>query len=184
LIGALAGVAITLLREGEFIASRWLGLRSPAPFVSTLDGLGSWRQFASLGFFVPSEALSLALAWLLILLLLRIVFRSDTLAIVAAVIVVLPSVTPAGGHLLLYGSLRLLVAALSMFVLLRFGLFALVVELSFANALTRLPITLNSSEWYAERSVMVLLCLAGLIGYGFHASLAGRHLFGRSLVDG
>jgi hypothetical protein len=56
--------------------------------------------------------------------------------------------------------------------------------MSFANALARLPITLNSSDWYAGRSVMVLLCLAGLVGYGFHASLAGRRLFGRSLVEG
>ncbi len=180
LIGALAGVAIALLRQGEFMASRWLGLRSPAPLTSSLDGLGSLRQFASLGLFVPMEAVSLALGWLLILLLLRIAFRSDKLAIVATIIVVLPIVILPGDHLLLEVSLGVLVAALSIFVLLRFGLFALVVEISFANALARLPITLNSSEWYAGRSLMVLLCLAGLIGYGFHASLAGRQLFGRS----
>ena len=184
LIGALAGVAIALLREGEFIASRWLGPRSPAPFTSALDGLGTWRQFASLGLFVPVEALSMALGWLLILLLLRIAFRSDTLAIVATIIVVLPVVILPGDHLLLEVSLGLLVSALSVFVLLRFGLFALVIEMSFANVLARLPITLNSSEWYAGRSLMVLLCLAGLIGYGFHASLAGRQVFGRSLVEG
>ena len=184
MVGALAGVAIALLREGEFIASRWFGLRSPATLTSSFDGLGSWRQFASLGLFVPFEALSLALGWLLILLLLRIVLRSNKLAIVAAIIVVLPIVTIPGDHLLLDVSLGVLVAALSVFVLLRFGLFAFVVEMTFANALTRLPITLNPAEWYAGRSLMVLLCLAGLAGYGFHASFAGRQLFGRSLVDG
>jgi serine/threonine-protein kinase len=184
LIGALAGVTVTLLRETEFMASRWLGLRSPAPFTSSLDGLGSWRQFASLGLFVPLEAVSLALGWLLILLLLRIAFRSDKLAIVATIIVVLPIATLPGDHLLLEVSVGALVAALSVVVLLRFGLFALVIEISFANAVARLPITLNSSEWYAGRSAMVLLALAGLIGYGFHASLAGRQLFGRSLAEG
>ena len=30
---------------------------------------------------------------------------------------------------------------------------------------------------------MVLLCLTGLVAYGFNASLAGRHLFRRSLVE-
>ena len=184
LTGTLAGAAIALLREGGFIASTWLGLRSPATLTSSLDGLGSWRQFASLGLFVPLEALSLALGWLLILLLLRIVFRSDTLAVVATIIVVLPIVTLPGDHLVLDVSLGVLVAAVSVFVLLRFGLFALVIEISFANALARLPITLNSSDWYVGRSVIVLLCLAGLVGYGFHTSLAGRQLFGRSLVDG
>ena len=183
MIGALAGVTITVLREGEFIVSRWFGLGAPAPLTSTLDGLGSWRQFASLGLFVPFEALSVAFGWLLILLLLRVVLRRNKLAIAAAVVVVLPVVTLPGDYLLLEVSLGLLVSALSVFVLLRFGLFALIVELSFANALTRLPITLNSSEWYAGRSLIVLLCLAGLAGYGFYASLGGRQLFGRSLVE-
>jgi predicted Ser/Thr protein kinase len=183
LIGALAGMAVALLREGEFVASWLLGLRSPAPFTSSLDGLGSWRQFASLALFVHIEAMSMALGWLLILLLLRIALRRNKLAIGAAIIVVLPIVTLPGDHLLLEVSLGLLVAALSVFVLLRFGLFAIVVEMSFANALTRLPITLNSSEWYAERSLIVLLCLAGLAGYGFHASFGGRQLFARSLVE-
>src|SRR4029453_7884269 len=183
LIGALAGVAIALLRESEFMASRWLGLGSPAPFTSSLDGLGSWRQFVGLGLFVPLEAMSLALGWLLILLLLRIAFRSDKLAIVAAIIVVLPIVTLPGEHLLLDTFVGVLIAAVSVFVLLRFGLFALVVEMTFANTLTRLPITLNLSDWYAGRSLVVLLCLICLAGYGFHASLAGCPLFGRRLVE-
>jgi serine/threonine-protein kinase len=184
LIGAVSGVAVALFRESEFIASRWFGFRSPAPFTSTLDGLGSWRQFASLAVFVHVEALSLALAWLLILLLLRIVVRDNKLATLGAIIVVLPLVTLPGNYLLIDLSLAGLVAALSVFVLLRFGLFALVVEISFANALTRLPITLNSSDWYAGRSLVVLLCLTALIAYGFHASFAGRKLFGRDLVNG
>jgi serine/threonine-protein kinase len=184
LIGALAGVAMTLLRESEFIASRWLGLPSPAALTSTLDGLGTWRQFASLGLFVPLEALSLALGWLLILLLLRIVFRSDKLAIAAAIVVVLPIVMLPGDHLLFNVLLGVLQAALSVIVLLRFGLFAFVVELTFANALTRLPITLNPAEWYIGRSLLVLLCLSGIVAYGFRAAVAGRQLFGRRLVEG
>ncbi len=184
LVGALAGVTMTLVRASEFIAFRWLGLPSPAALTSTLDGLGTWRQFASLGLFVPLEALSLALGWLLILLLLRIVFRSDTLAIAAAIVVVLPIVTLPGDHLLLEVLLGVLQAALSVIVLLRFGLFAFVVEMTFANALTRLPITLNPAEWYIGRSVLVLLCLSGIIAYGFRAAVGGRQLFGRRLVEG
>jgi hypothetical protein len=183
LVGGLAGVAATLLRESEFIASRWLGLSSPAAMTSTLDGLGTWRQFASLGLFVPFEALSLALGWLLLLLLLRIVFRSDKLAIAAAIVVVLPIVTLPGEHLLLEVLLGVLLTALMITVLLRFGLFALAVQMTFANALTRLPITLNAAEWYTGRSMLVLLCLSGIIVYGFRAAVAGRQLIGRRLVE-
>jgi serine/threonine-protein kinase len=184
LVGALAGVAMALLRESEFIASRWLGLPSPAALTSTLDGLGTWRQFASLALFVPLEALSLALGWLLILLLLRMVFRSDKLAIAAAIVAGLPILTLPGDYLLLKVLVGVLQAALSVIVLLRFGLFAFVVEMTFANALTRLPITLNPAEWYAGRSLLVLLCLSAIIAYGFRTAVAGRQRFGRRLVEG
>jgi hypothetical protein len=44
LVGALAGVAVL---ESEFIVSAWLGIPAPSPVTSTLEGLGSWQQFAS-----------------------------------------------------------------------------------------------------------------------------------------
>jgi len=174
LIGVLAGVALALLREAEFIVSPWLGLTPSAPYTSTLDGLGSWRQFAGLGVFLPFEALALTFGWLLILLLFRIALRVNALAIIAAIVIVLPTVTLPGDHLLLEVAVGLLLSALSVFVLLRFGLLALVVEITVANAFSRLPMTFNSSDWYMGRSVVVLLCLAGLAAYSLRVSLRGR----------
>jgi tRNA A-37 threonylcarbamoyl transferase component Bud32 len=184
LIGAVSGAAVALLREAEFIAASWFGFLPPAPFTSTLDGLGSWRQFASLAMFVHLEAVSLALGWLLILLLLRILLRDDKLAALGAIMVGLPLGTLPGDHLLVDVTVAVLVAAVSVFVLLRFGLFALVVEISFANAMTRLPMTLNLSDWYAGRSVIILVCLMGLIAYGFYGSFAPRKPFGHRLLHG
>ena len=183
LFGASAGVAVILLRESEFIICEWLGLAMPSPFASTLDGLGSWQQFVSLALFVQYEALGLALGWLLLLLFMRIVLRRNDLATVAAVLVVLPITILPGNHLLLEASSAMLIAALSVFTLLRLGLLALFVEICVANALTRLPITINSSEWYLGRSLMVLICLVVLIVYGFRTSVGGQPLFARRLVD-
>ena len=182
LIGSLAGVAVVLLREAEFIVPPWLGLAVPDPFASPMDALGSWRQCASLALFIPLEALGLALAWLLILLLLRIALRHDWLAIVATVLVSLPVVTLPGDHLLLETAVGLVITAVSVFVLLQFGLVAAVIEVSVGSALMRLPITLDFSEWYAGRTVVVLLGLMSLVVYGFHTSLGGRRLFARRLV--
>jgi serine/threonine-protein kinase len=182
LIGALAGVAVVIIREAEFIVSPWLGLAIPDPLTSPMDGLGSWRQFASLAAFTHVEALSLALAWLLMLLLLRIVLRHDRLAIAAAVLIALPVAIIPGGNLLLEAVLGLIVSSLSVFVMLRFGLLASVVEISVTDALVRLPITFNFTEWYAGRSVVVLACVMSLVVYGFNASLGGHRMFGRGLV--
>jgi serine/threonine-protein kinase len=183
LVGALAGVAIMLLREAEFFISAWLGIAAPSPVTSTLEGLGSWQQFASLALFVQVEALWLALGWVLLLLVMRIVFRRNDVAIVAAIIVVVPITALPGNHFLLGLSIGLLIAALSVFVLLRFGLFSLIVAICVVNALVRLPITLNPSDWYLGRSLIVLLCLSVLIGYGFRTSVAGQPLVRRTLVE-
>jgi len=53
-----------------------------------------------------------------------------------------------------------------------------------ANAIFRLPITLNPSYWYIGRSVTVRFGLSAVAMYGFRASLGGRPLFGRGMLDG
>ena len=116
------------------------------------------------------------------MLLMRIVFRRNDVAIVAAIIVALPVTALPGNHLLLEVSSGLLIAALSVFMLLRLGLFCFIVEICVVNTLVRLPITLNPSDWYLGRSLIVLLCLAVLIGYGFRTSVAGP-LFRPGLVE-
>jgi hypothetical protein len=63
-----------------------------------------------------------------------------------------------------------------MVVLMQFGLLALVIAIMVANAIARLPMTLDSSQWYAGRSWIVMLCLLGLIVHGFRFSMAGHPL--------
>jgi hypothetical protein len=59
------------------------------------------------------EALSLALGWLMILVLLRIVLRRNALAIAAAVLLVLPLTTGPGDQLYAEIAQGLVVSALS-----------------------------------------------------------------------
>jgi serine/threonine-protein kinase len=183
LMGAAAGAAVALLREAEFVICRLLGLPSPPALISTLEGLGSWQQFASLLLFVHVEALTLALSWLTVLLFARIVLRRDSVAAIAATILVLPLTTVPGPYPLLETLLGALIAALSVFVLFRFGLLALVVQIFVAIVLIRLPITLDASEWYVGRSLFVLLYLSAVMIFGFYTSLGRRPLFARRLVE-
>jgi serine/threonine-protein kinase len=169
LIGALAGITIALLREAEFLIAEWLQLSLPAPFVSSMDGLGSWQQFASLALFVPLESVYVASSWLLILLLLRMLLRRNALAVIAAIAVAAPTAMLSSESPLLATGLGVLVATIVMVVLMQCGLLALVIAITVANAITRLPMTLDSSQWYAGRSWIVMLCLLGLIVHGFRS---------------
>jgi len=183
LVGAVAGVAVVFIRESEFFATRWFGASRPVPYSTALDGLGSWNQFVSLVLFVHIESLTLGLALLLILLVLRIALRTSWIAVLASVLFVLPATVVAANHLEFEVLQGILVAAALVFVLLRFGLVALLTLTFVANATMRLPITLNPSDWYIDRSVIVLLCFSALAVYGFHASFGGHSIFGHKLLD-
>ena len=74
--------------------------------------------------------------------------------------------------------------AVILFVLVRFGLLAMIFLNVFANGLTSLPIGLDPSAWYAGYSVVSLLALIALAVYGFSISLAGRRVFSETLLDG
>ena len=71
----------------------------------------------------------------------------------------------------------LIVVALSLIVLIRFGLLALFVFNLYLSLLSLLPVTLDFSRWYIGRSLLLLLILIGLAVYGFRAALAGRPAF-------
>ena len=71
----------------------------------------------------------------------------------------------------------LIVVALSLIVLLRFGLLALFVFNVYSSLLSALPVTLDFSRWYIGRSLFLVLILIGLAAYGFRAALAGRAAF-------
>lgn len=173
LAGALIGVGVVLLRESEFAISRLLGLGPAARIAGPLDGLGSAREFVSLALFIPLFSLQLALGWLLILLLFRMILRSDRATIVLSVIAMAPLTTLPGNHLVLETCLGALITALSIVALLRFGLLALIVELAFSAALTFLPISLDAADWYEGRSIIVLIGLGAVTAWAAYTAHDG-----------
>jgi serine/threonine-protein kinase len=173
LAGALIAVGAILLRESEFIVCRWLQLSPPVPLSSPLDGLGSAREVVALALFVHVNALQVALGWLLILLLLRLVFRSDGLTIVISMLVMAPLTTLPGNHLPLEFCIGSLITALSLYGLMRFGLLTLVVELSFSSTLIFLPISLDPADWYQARSVLALIVLVAIAAHAAYTAQLG-----------
>lgn len=57
-----------------------------------------------------------------------------------------------------------------MFVLLRFGMFAVAVAAFATTLLTTYPITLDLSKWYASPSLFMLAVLVALLFYGLRVA--------------
>jgi hypothetical protein len=68
-------------------------------------------------------------------------------------------------------------------VLLRFGLFSLIVTIYTFLAIEGFPLTLDLSRPHAGASMLLLAAITGLSLFGFNASRGDEPLFGRPLLD-
>jgi hypothetical protein len=73
--------------------------------------------------------------------------------------------------------------ALEVFVLVRFGLLAIMITFLLPNLTVFVPITLKLSYWYGGRSLFVLLFIVALALCAFRMALAGRPVFGRLAME-
>ena len=77
----------------------------------------------------------------------------------------------------------IVVAALTIFVAVRYGILALCLAF-FANlVLTQAPLTLDLSRWYAGRGLFAVAVVAALAVYAFRLSLGGKPAFGGAALD-
>jgi serine/threonine-protein kinase len=124
------------------------------------------------------SAVLYAMAFLFLLVLLRIVLRKEWLALAGLGLVL---AGPLEGETLVFGALRALLFTL---VLIRGGLLALASARFFFFCGAEVPLTENLSAWYAPGTFFVFALGALLAGYAFHTSLAGQSPLGSALQEG
>jgi hypothetical protein len=88
-----------------------------------------------------------------------------------------------GESLAVEGPMALSMAVLTIFVASRIGRPALAFRFLAFNLPVAFPLSLDSSRWCAGRSFFVLMVLASLASYGFHAALGGKPVFGAATLD-
>jgi eukaryotic-like serine/threonine-protein kinase len=181
LIGLLVGTAGRLLDQLFQLASARAGAGAVLfdrfagpPLDVQLVGLRGMRSsLAAVAGFVVVPLL-LTLAYLMVLLLCRIVLRKHWVAIAAFLVLVtlvgLPSdvdVVP----LLVWSALWSLLYVIALF---RFGFLPLVVGLVFRTMLLGFPMTTDPSAWYAGRTLLVIVVAGAVAAYGMRTALPSR----------
>jgi len=172
LLGCLLGVTMTALSE----APRWLGLDPRRPDGFRLSALNSARHL--FGEFLDGQIHSLVppMLFLVLLLLFGVVLRRIQVA-AGAVLVFFGVFGWAFGHHWLDPVSGLLFAGVVLLSLTRFGLLATTVLFATQNALN-FCITENLFAWYGAGTILAVLWVLAIAGYGFYTSFAGRPLFG------
>jgi serine/threonine-protein kinase len=181
LVGALSGCALILLSFASTIYAPRLGLPPPPPEDIALRGLLGMRYALNT---VTSQVLSSLLfssTLMFLFLLLTIVTRRER-AGAALLGLLLTGLFFGSGSLALDLAVGLTATGITLFVLLRFGMLALVFMEFFLLFFGLYPVTTDFSVWYAGSSAFAAALGAALILYGFKTSLAGRPLFSGSFL--
>ncbi len=173
----LAAFSGAYARLGWFFPA-WLGYPPPQPYS------GPQWQFLGARTIIADISLGLApvlwipLAILFVLFLLRTLLRKEWAAAVAFILLftVFSSAPSQFAPLVVVGAL--IYWGLIVFLLIRLGLLAIVVQGFFNVLLSHFPLTTQGSAWYAGISLAGILLMAGMAFYGFYTSLGGRPVSG------
>ena len=127
------------------------------------------------------------LVCLFLVILLRLVFRRQWIALAATCTVFVASLTPMRPFgvegIVTTIALTAAMAAL-LLVIMRIGLLAFIVTNLLAVVfLYEFPLTTHLSAWYGQPTVLLLLVTGILTCYGFFVSLGGRPMFGEKLLE-
>ena len=121
------------------------------------------------------------LTFLFVLVLLRVLLRKQWAAVVT--VLFFPALGIIGSRDPGLAVSVLVFASVALFLLIRFGLLALVANYVLWYLLTNFPLTIEASAWYAGISLVGILLMAAIAFYGFYNSLGGRPVFGSAVLE-
>jgi serine/threonine protein kinase len=174
LFGAMLGVAWILIFQLRRIPLMHVG--APPEFYATEYLMGGREALGAWLVRVPSAIIG-TLQFFFLLLGLKFVLRKDW--IVAIVFVALFALPQAIGSSYLAVELpaQIVVYAVAVLIVFRFGLVPLACAIFTVDMLANVPFTTDLSAWYLTTSVLALLSVVALAGWGFYHSLGGERLW-------
>jgi serine/threonine-protein kinase len=180
LVGAFSGCALALLAFGRVLAASWVGLPPPRPAAILPRGL-LLRYAGSLLTGQVLESLLFSSGLMFLLLLLTIVTRRERVG-VGLLGLLVAALFFGSGNLAFDALVGVTAACLILFVLLRFGMLALVFMEFFLLFFNSYPVTTDFAAWYAGTALFGAALGVALVLYGLKTSLAGQTLFRGSLL--
>jgi serine/threonine-protein kinase len=171
LFGVMLGVLWILIIEIRFAILAHLGM---APSLAQTDYLAGGRE--ALGAWlmqIPTSILG-TLGFFFLLLGLKLVLRKDWLAAIAFVAIYALPQGLSSSHVPVDLPMWILVYAIAVLIVFRFGLIPLACAIFTVNMLPNAPFTVNFSAWYMSTFALTLLSVVALAGWGFYQSLGGE----------
>ncbi|MFZ0731711.1 MAG: serine/threonine-protein kinase [Candidatus Sulfotelmatobacter sp.] len=174
LLGVALGLVWILVFQVRYIFMAHLGA-SP--------GLGGTEMMmggrAALGAWLKQWPLSIqtTLIFFLLLLGLKALLRKQWIAALVFIAIFALPRGLASDHVWIDLPAFVLVYAIAVLIVIRFGLVPLVIAIFTINMLANVPFSSDFSAWYMTTSVLALISVAAIAGWGFYHSLGGQPLW-------
>jgi predicted Ser/Thr protein kinase len=174
LFGVILGIVWILVFQIRYIPMMRLGaapgLGATAALMGGREAFGGWLQ-------QWPQSIQTTLIFFFVLFGLKVLLRKEWVAAIAFVaIFALPrSLTSTYAKIELPA--EIVVYAIAVLIVLRFGLVPLACAIFTINLMANIPFSADFSAWYMPTSILALLSVVTLAGWGFYHSLGGQPLW-------
>jgi hypothetical protein len=188
LIGTLVGIGMALLVAAHQAAPAWLGLPPGRPdnvgyVENQLTALLGFREQLGDLLTLARSNIVLEISFVVILVILRLLFRSAIAAFLVAFVIFVPLALPKGEVFALNIALAVAVTWFLLGTIRRFGLLAVGTALLTYAGLEAAPLGLPLNSWATRHGLLVLALVLAVGGYGFFRALGGRTAFRGALAE-
>jgi serine/threonine-protein kinase len=174
LFGVMLGVVWILIFQIRYIPLMHMGAAPGIAQTEYLAGgheaLGAWLMQ------IPTSILG-TLQFFFLWLGLKVLLRKDWLAAIAFVALFALPQGLTSSYMPVDLPAWILIYAIAVLLVYRFGLIPLACAIFTVNMLANVPFTADLSSWYMTTSVLALLSVMALAGWGFYHSLGGEPLW-------
>jgi eukaryotic-like serine/threonine-protein kinase len=174
LLGVALGVVWILVFEIHYIPIMHMG---GAPGLGSTDALMGGR--VALGAWLRQwpQSIQTTLVFFLLLLGLRFLLRKEWLAAIVFIAIFAVPRGIASPYMAIELPAQILVYAIALLIVIRFGLVSLAVAIFTIDMMANVPFSADLSTWYMTTSILALLSVVALAGWGFYHSLGGQPLW-------
>jgi len=174
LLGVALGVVWILVFDLRYIPILHMG---GAPGSGSTDVLVGGRMALAAWLHLWPQAIQTTLIFFLVLLGLRWLLRKQWIAAIAFVAIFALPRAIGNTYWQIELPSQILVYSIAALIVIRFGLVPLAVAAFTINLVESLPFSADFSTWYMPTSIMALLSVLAIAGWGFYHSLGGAPLW-------
>jgi serine/threonine-protein kinase len=174
LFGVLLGVVWILIFQIRSIPMMRMGaspyLFSTEALMGGREALGAWLQ-------QWPQSIQTTLAFFFLLFGLKVLLRKEWIAGIALVAIFALPRGLSSTYMAVEIPAQILVYAIAVVIVLRFGFVPLACAVFTVNLADNIPFSADLSAWYMPTSILALLSVVALAGWGFYHSLGGEPLW-------